>query len=451
MALAGGDSALVTGPARTDALLSAVSRLLADTRTRVLHVRPPLDLRAFMDQVSPATVQEDDAAIERGFSMLTTPDPSCDRIVLLIEDAHLLPPTTLEYVELALRFGPHLQVGFAGHSRFVDTLALDQYAWLRERISLHLVSLAPPPDPPFLATLPPRSRWVMRPVAPTGAAIAAMLALTVGVVRSTPTPPPAAVAVPEPSGMPLAAVIAPSAEPLGPQPATVPEPPPAQEAALSPSLTATVPSSLPSVEPPPAPSPAVMAELPKVTASPASSRSSEQRDLPLAPLAIAAGPPAIQTATTSEPAPASGPNPVPAITADGPPPSAPDVAGLQPAILAPPDPAEAPTPAPPSMPMVAAAESPALPDPASSSAGLAYTSPPRAPPALTAALPDALPTPPLPPRAPPRSPAAYVERTAVQPATSKQNERHCRDIVLRVQLGENPTDGDRKFLHNGCR
>ena len=46
--LAGGGSLLLTGPEGSAAVLDAAADALKKTRTRVLKVRPPLDLRGFM-------------------------------------------------------------------------------------------------------------------------------------------------------------------------------------------------------------------------------------------------------------------------------------------------------------------------------------------------------------------------------------------------------------------
>ena len=55
------------------------------------------------------------------------------------------------------------------------------------------------------------------------------------------------------------------------------------------------------------------------------------------------------------------------------------------------------------------------------------------------------------PHVPYRSTVIRPERVADRlPAPSGDGQR-CRSIILRLQLGETPTDGDRAYLRNGCR
>ena len=124
-------------------MLDAAAGILEKKRTRVLKVRPPLDLRGFMEQVGRTDHTFGDGDVERGFNALTALDPGCDRIVLLVEDAHLLPHTTLFYLQFVLRAEPPLQLAFAGRLEVADALALEGFAGLRARFSLHLTMSAP--------------------------------------------------------------------------------------------------------------------------------------------------------------------------------------------------------------------------------------------------------------------------------------------------------------------
>ena len=144
--LAGGGSLLLTGSEGSGAVLDAAADALGKTRARVLKVRPPLDLRGFMEQVGRTGRAIGDDDVERGFNALTALDPGCDRIVLLVEDAHLLPHTTLFYLQFVLRAGPPLQLAFAGRPEIADALALEGFAGLRGRFSLHLTMAAPSPE-----------------------------------------------------------------------------------------------------------------------------------------------------------------------------------------------------------------------------------------------------------------------------------------------------------------
>lgn len=194
-ALMAGRSALVTGPLGTEDLLAALAQSFAATRTRMLRVRPPLGLPDFMEQVAPSNVAAGDPGLVQGYLALTMPDHACDRIVLLVESAHLLPHATLRYLELALRAGPHLRVVFGGRSEIVDVLALDEFAGLRQRLSFHLVlpEQAPVPHVPApIATpaSPPPGRSLRWPWMVAGAAVAGSVLLAAWLTQ--PVPPSSA-------------------------------------------------------------------------------------------------------------------------------------------------------------------------------------------------------------------------------------------------------------------
>ena len=142
--LTGGGSVLLTGTDGAPAVLAAAAGALAKRRTRVLQVRPPLDLQGFMGQVGQPGNASGDDDVERGLNALTILDPSCDRIVLLVEDAHLLPHPTLFYLQFVLRAEPPLQLAFAGGQGIADALALEGFTGLRGCFSLRLTMSAPP-------------------------------------------------------------------------------------------------------------------------------------------------------------------------------------------------------------------------------------------------------------------------------------------------------------------
>ena len=143
--LTGGGSVLLTETDGAPAVLAVVAETLAKGRTRVLQVRPPLDLREFMGQVGRTGNASGDDDVERGFNALTILDPGCDRIVLLVEDAHLLPHRTLFYLQFVLRAEPPLQLAFAGRPEVAGVLALEGFTGLRGCFSLHLTVAAPAP------------------------------------------------------------------------------------------------------------------------------------------------------------------------------------------------------------------------------------------------------------------------------------------------------------------
>ena len=145
--LTGGGSLLLTGANGTAAVLAGAADMLANGRTRVLRVSLPLDLPGFMEQVGRTGHAAGDDDVERGFNALTTLDPGCDRIVLLVEDAHLLPHTTLFYLQFVLRGEPPLRLALAGRPEIAGTLALEGFTGLRGRFSLQLTMSEPSPGP----------------------------------------------------------------------------------------------------------------------------------------------------------------------------------------------------------------------------------------------------------------------------------------------------------------
>lgn len=336
-AMRSGTSASVTSSSSTAPLLAALARLLDHTRTRVLHVRPPLDLPCFMDQVAGTSTALADSWLERGFNALTLPGAECDRIALLVEDAHQLPPATLRYIELVLRARPPLQVVLAGRPGIADTLALDGFAGLRRSIPLHLaLTDAELPHTAPTPAMPPPERYRMTPLRlMVGAAAAAGMAV-LAVASLVPPRPADAIAA--------AAVMLPSA------PATAD----AQAAG---------------------------------TAAPPQQASPDQ-----GPIA----------ASVQFEADAAVP-PVPVIEA----------------ALAFPPPKRLELAVPPDEPV------------------------PQARAAVHRASP-------APPRAQPRLPVR-PERVASYPLATGGDGQRCRALVLRLQLGESSTDGDRTYLRNGCR
>ena len=137
-ALKRGTSALVLGPAGTSDALAEVAAGLAGARIRVLKVRPPYNLTSFMQQLAPNGSEEDGSLLDGAYEALAVLNGSCTRIVLLAEDAHLLPKTTLRYIESALRNRPHLSVALAGQPELAAALDQPELSDLRERITLHL-------------------------------------------------------------------------------------------------------------------------------------------------------------------------------------------------------------------------------------------------------------------------------------------------------------------------
>lgn len=182
--LTSGGSLLLTGTDGTAAALAAAAGILDKGRTRVLSVRPPLDLQGFMEQVGQPSHVLGDTDIERGFNALTAPDTTCDGIVLLVEDAHLLPQTTLFYLQFVLRAGPPLRLAFAGSAEIADTLALEGFAGLRAHFSLHLTMAAPSAGQPTFAVQAGRYGRIRRVLAQALARSAAYTGSASAILRS---------------------------------------------------------------------------------------------------------------------------------------------------------------------------------------------------------------------------------------------------------------------------
>ncbi len=90
-----GDSALVINLAGSMAWVTEIAVLLSASRIRVLRVRPPYNLTFFMRQIAPFASEDDDSLLKEAYNVLAVLDPAYDRVALLVEDAHLLPKTTL--------------------------------------------------------------------------------------------------------------------------------------------------------------------------------------------------------------------------------------------------------------------------------------------------------------------------------------------------------------------
>lgn len=140
-ALLDGVSVLITAPSGT-ALLAAAAPVLARTRIRVLLFRSPRDLEAFMDRAPSAVSPSGTLGLEHGFSALTVLDATCDRIALLVDNAHLLSHNELHFIELALGAAPQLSVTLAGQPELEHTLALNDFSGLNKRLKLRLGSRA---------------------------------------------------------------------------------------------------------------------------------------------------------------------------------------------------------------------------------------------------------------------------------------------------------------------
>lgn len=418
--LANGNSMLIVSPLPTAALLTAIEGLLR--RTRILRVAPPLALPAFMEQIA-ARAGADTGSLEQGFNALTTLDTTCDRIALIVEDAHLLPPETLRYIDFSFWSAPHLQVILAGQPEVTDLLALNGYPTLRKRLAFKIVvPSAPLPDTLQFATpqlitaqrsefeAGPSRALTSRSVSLAGAAMGAAIVLAMFTVRPLPLGgmdrSPAVIAIVGLTLAPMSSTAIPLVAPtLASEPAPVPafaepatenEPPaevePTVSAGVQPDMAGSMPVSDPELSRP------VLAD----TAEP-----------PTAPI----GTPAIESAGASPPRDVALVVPDQGLSREtGPEPS--------------PDPSPGTTRAP-------ATAGPADPAPIVP----VITAPRLAPP---------IPKRPLPRLAAQPAPAR-VERATSRADPALSYGQRCRAIVQRSIIGEPPTDADVLFLRNGCR
>lgn len=441
-----GTSVLVTAHDGTASLLAAVALRLAPTRTRVLHVRPPLGIAGFMDQVA-AKGAPGDTQLERGFNALTIPDAGCDRIALLVEDAHRMPQATLRYIEFTLQAGAHLHVVLAGRSGIGDTLALAGFTGLRKRFPLHLalpgaelqpakalppaeaapvealpmpVEALPVPLPP---STPPFGLYRMSPPRLLAcAAAAAGLALLIG-GSLVPPVPAGALVVSGSSFTPLSG----TSEPVSAQATldTASQPPhPNPDAAAVRTRPGLEADLLPGLSASSHPAPALEAATPSMP--------SAVPEEVAAALGLPSGP---TPASTPEPSGAMPPHKLQAASE----PAAPLVLNQADALAAPPP---APMPA-----VIEAALMRGNPAALPLAAQPSHDPSPAPPPARV----DDPPASPVPRPAPPSPAAVRSERVVIRLPTPKQDGQRCRGIIVRLQLGEDPTEDERTYLRNGCR
>ncbi len=446
-AVTGGASVLVTGSAEAALLPAALAQLLARTgsRIRVLHVRPPLDLPGFLKQVAQADGALDGSRLEQGFEALTVPGADCDRIALLVEDADKMPRETLRYLEFALGAESCLQVVLAGQSGISNMLALDGFAGLRRRIALHvaLPNAEPPPAvqpfqpqlagealsaPPLAEEASPRPYRIMPPRLLAGAALAAGLALVAGSSLPRLVPSDGATRVmlaPPPSLDPTGpAGVQEGAGTIVPAPLRRPE-----AAADGPSNSTDHPSNLlASVQPAPAAEPGLTS---------ASAAPTPSAEAPATPGSLPGSPPQPDP-VKPDPMILAGPLPGPVLAPAAEAPPSADAAA---------EPALASSPAPtPSAPAATAGAALAAPDPMPLAEPLFPEQPAAAPgPAAFSAAPL------VPHRAQSRPASVRPERVADWLPAPAHHTQRCRSIILRLQLGETPNDGERTYLRNGCR
>jgi type II secretory pathway predicted ATPase ExeA len=132
---------LVTGqePVRRQVLDRAASEL-ADLRCRVVRVavnKPDeLSLHDFVQQLSGQLGSHAGGdTLEQIHRYVTETDASCDRIALLIDNAHLLQASALRFVQLTCRSGPNLRVVLASNGNPAANLCTPEFSLLQARSS----------------------------------------------------------------------------------------------------------------------------------------------------------------------------------------------------------------------------------------------------------------------------------------------------------------------------
>jgi len=453
----------------TVALLDQTERELSLRRIRCVRVQGSAsgDLTS-RDLIAQIVARPDpgaltDADLKAGFMALTEPGEGFRRVALLVAEAHSLRPSAMRYVQLARQATPaKLCVVLAGQPGLAAALAGEDFAPLRS--AMHMMELSEPagsglfdrtsavPEPPAMSRGDGSSTLVRL-------GLAALIVPIVGLIwwRHLPAVPAAAVPSQSASSIP-AAVGAPgvSAVTGAPKVTSAVEPPVAPPPAAVPAERAADPA--PS-EPDPAAPPQAEAGLPAADpAPPVAAVTVPEPPASEAPVEPEA--PAESSAYATEPSaaseqPAAAEQPV----AESPAATAAELPAMAAAPLAAPitelpaaspersgaptqetDLAESPAPKP-----AAPDAAPPPPEPAIGA------KPPVSPPHGTLTVTTALPTHGGARRA--AVPMAAPTASSARPAEDRSglaDERRCRDIVLRAQLGKNPSDADKQFLRNGC-
>lgn len=421
------------------ALLDQTERELSSLRYRCVRIRGPLSgdlaLRDLIAQVvgRPSAAGLTDHDLKAGFVALTEPGEDYSLVALLVSEAHNLLPSAVRYIQLACQSGPRLRVVLAGQPGLAATLAQDEFAPLRHMTyALELCDTA--------GRLPLGSGLAMPeplPVPrPNGSSalvrlgLAALLVPMVGLIWWRHLPPSPAIETPVSLPIPNtpAAQLA-VATPVAKEPERIDEIfPPEPEPEASPAPVVAVAPMPASADAPAEPAPAApeaiaevaVPEPPTVPAEPTESSAIVSAEPP-----VAAAPERMVETTQEPQAPAEAALPVPE--------TGPTLAqATEPAV-------QVPDTAPP------------LPETTDAAGSAADAGPPAPPlPSLPAAL--SLPpivSPPVHQRARPETPRPAV--AVAVPPTRLADERRCRDIVLKAQLGKDPSDTDKRFLRSGCR
>lgn len=411
------------------ALLDQTAHELSQRHMRCVRVQAPasggLALRGLIAQLAgrdPGALTDGD--LKAGFIALTEPGEGYGRVALLVAEAHGLLPSAARYIQLACQSSPaKLCVVLAGQPGLAAVLAGDDLAPLRG--AMHVVELPEPAghglfDPisamPELRPMPAVSgRGGSPSLARLG--LAALIIPIVGLIwwRHLPAAPMPAVPA---QGTP--------AQDTSAQNAPVQNAPVQDAPALS-------NIALPAAEPP--------------LAAPADHAGEPAPSTPDRTATDHAAMPEAEAAAPAEPVPAPpDTTPEPSVPEAAARPDMPVETGVT--ESAEPPAAASPSSEPPQRTDLAKPPVPAAPDAALPVPDPAAARPP--PPNGTLTVTGALPARGGARRAAPLAPFSSPTR-AVEDRPGPAEEHRCRDIVLKAQLGKDPSDADTQFLRNGCR
>lgn len=298
--------------------------------------------------------------------------------------------------------------------------------------------------------------------------------LAVWTTRWEDVPAPPGVATPDPGGRavpgradPAPAALAPMLPPVVADPVVPPAvPPPAASSPAAPPFDTVPLGTVPPVVSPPA-----VADVPSPIEAETAARGHAEPSPPASALTPVPIPPAVEDMPPERSAPSAERDGVADAPRERPQPPA-DREAATAAVPDPPEtpardaghataPAPEPTPAP--LALVPPAPAPPVsvpPEPATAALPLPPVPPPQLPPSQPpprAAGMNAEGRPSAPqPEAPnaPRRARAGTERApvaATPTTTARADERRCRDLVLKAQLGETLSDAEKQFLRGGCR
>jgi len=147
--LSGADVIVFTEGDNGRLLLDLAADRLVEQHGRALRVAGilpgGLSLPMLIAQVAkkPYLNAQNDELLKQGFQALTVLDETCNRIVLLVSDAHALQKSAFRYIQLVCRSTANLQLVFAGRHGFLDLLNADEFAYLRARLVASLNTTLP--------------------------------------------------------------------------------------------------------------------------------------------------------------------------------------------------------------------------------------------------------------------------------------------------------------------